>query len=310
MADPLNLLSGEGLDAAKPVEGANLLAAPTAPGPFKKGFGAAVASTKASLYGAGALAAHAVGATGAEQAALAAAAEHNAASSEQSQGHQLEDVNWSSAKSIADQAKFVLGNAVPTMALMAGGGALGAVAKGLLGRYATSAAAKAALGQLPLLGAVAPDVALEAGGIYPEALQTGVDNPAARAAGGGALAAAVDFIPLLAAEKYLTAAGKGGFGAMAKGALKGAPVGFGLEGTQELLQSIVERASAGQSLTTPDALSDYANSFIGGALPGLLGGGALGAHRGMKGPVTEAGKQVNEAPPVNQTPETPPITGN
>jgi hypothetical protein len=294
-----------GLDAAKPAVGLDPLAdpnAPAVPGPFKKGFGAAVASTKASLYGAGALAAHAVGATDAEQAALAAAAEHNAASSEQSQGHQLEDVNWSSAKSIADQAKFVLGNAVPTMALMAGGGALGAVAKGLLGRYATSAAAKAALSQVPLLGAVAPDVALEAGGIYPQALEEKVDNPALRAAGGGALAAAFDFIPLLAAEKYLTAAGKGGFGAMAKGALKGAPVGFGLEGTQELLQSVVERASAGQSLTTPDAISDYANSFIGGALPGLLGGGVLGAHRGMKGPAAET-------PPVNQTTETPVVPG-
>ena len=308
MADKLDLLSSEVLDPGKPVAGLDLLADPNAPGPFKRGFGAGVAGVKASLAGAGALAAHAVGAKELEQAALDKAAAESEIASQGAM--QFEDVVKDPSRA-GEYFKFLLGNAVPSLATMAVGGGLGALAGRAVTGAAGMAAARTAGVVAPavragaLVGAVAPDVALEAGGIYPEALKTGVENPALRAAAGGALAASLDFIPLLAAERYLKAAGKGGFGAMAKGAAKGAPVGAALEGTQEAGQALIERASAGKPLTDAEAVSDYINSFMGGAAPGTVFGAGIGAHRASTAPVqNQPGFTGREQPPeVNGTAE-------
>lgn len=296
------LTSSEGLDAAVPVAGTGLLDEPVAAGPLKRGFGAGVAAVKGNLYGAGALVAHGAaqlgvpGAAGVEKSALEASA---AAGEEAAKDTQtLEQVNWKSPASIFGHFSFLLGNAVPSLALMAAGGVAGRGLAKLGARGVGEQAVKDLILKTgTLAGAVAPDVALEAGGIYPDALKTGVENPAARAALGGAAAASIDFLPLLAAEKYLKAAGKGGVGALIKGALKGAPVGGALEGTQEALQSVIERASAGQPTTGPEAMSDYLNSFAGGAVPGLIGGGILGAHRATA--PKEGTNQPNVGTPVD-----------
>lgn len=288
-----------GLDPSTPVAGADPFAPdPNAPGPLKRGFGAGVAAAKSSLYGAGALAAHAVGAKELEQSALDKASAASAEAAQSAQG--VENVDFSSPGAVLQHFQYLIGNAAPTLALMAAGGAVGRT----LGRFgaarlATGTAAKV-LDRATLAGAVAPDVALEAGSIYPEALKTGVDHPALRSGLGGLAAASLDYLPLLEAGKYLKAAGKGGFGAIIKGALKGAPVGAALEGGQELGQSLIERASAGQDLTGPEAVSDYINSFAGGAAPGLLFGAGIGGHR-ASAPV--AVPSPNVAPQA--TPEMP-----
>ena len=264
----------------------NLIEPPALAGPLARGFGAGVAGVKSSLYGAGALAAGAVGAKDLEQAALKNAAAQSELAS--TGAMQFEDVVKDPTRAF-EYFKWLLGNAAPSLGIMAAGGVAGAGLGALAGRgTAATLAAIAARATPPatragaFLGAVAPDVALEAGGIYPEALRTGVENPALRAAGGGAAAAALDFIPLLAAERYLKPLiGVGGFGAMLRGAAKGAPVGAALEGSQELGQAAIERAAAGAPLTGPEAISDYINSFAGGAAPGLLFGAGIGGRRGL-----------------------------
>ena len=306
MAESLDLLAtGAGLDVAQPIEGLDLLADPNAPGPFRKGLGAGLAGVKSSLGGAGALVARAIGATGLEKTALDYAAEQGDIASQSAQP--IEQVDWSSPKSIADQFKFLLGQAVPSLATMFVGGVAGRGLGALAGRTMAAPAAAAATRAGTYAGAIAPDVAMEAGSIYPEALKTGVENPALRAAAGGAAAASLDFLPLLAAERYLKAAGRGGFGAMARGAAKGAPVGAALEGTQEALQTGIERVAAGQNLTDEQAISDYINSFAGGAAPGVVLGGAVGAARSRAPVVQKPPVSTERELPI--IPEQPPIVG-
>lgn len=297
----------EGLDPAKPVEGLDPFAPdPNAPGPFKQGLGAGVAGVKSSMAGAGALAAHAVGAVETEKAALDYAAQQSEIAA--AGARKVEDVDWTSPAAVAQHFKYLLGNAIPSLSAMVVGGVLGrGLGRGLGAVSKASPAATAALTRAgTFAGAVAPDVALEAGSIYPEALKTGVEAPALRAAAGGAVAASLDFLPLLAAEKYLKAAGRGGFGAMAKKALIGAPVGAALEGTQELGQAVIERAAAGLDMTGPEAVSDYINSFAGGAAPGALFGAGIGAARGRAAPAAsqpapppEPAPTVSPEPPVS-----------
>jgi len=311
MADPQDLLNDSGLGVQAPGTGLDLL--PPPPGAFKAGVESGMAGVKSNLAGAAALAAHGVGAIapapvaavaqGAEKAALDYAAAQSDVAAQG--GRQIEQVDWKSPGAVADHFKYLLGNALPSLALMFAGGVAGRGFGAVAGRGLSAAGKAGALETGMLAGAVAPDVALEAGGIYPEALKTGVENPAARAALGGVAAASLDFVPLLAAERYLKAAGKGGLGAVVRGAAKGAPVGMALEGSQELLQSVTERAAAGQSLTDPDAISDYINSFAGGAAPGALFGAGIGGHRGMAAKVAPAVAPVATPATTVATPTTP-----
>lgn len=313
MADSLDLLAANGgVDTSKPGGGLDLL--PEGSGPFRRGFGAGMAGVKGNLAGAAALIAHGVGAVApapvaavagnAEKTALDYAAQQSAVAGEDAQG--VENVDWTSPAAVAAHFKYLVGQSVPSLALMFAGGAAGRGLGAVAGRAAPAAAETLARAGM-FAGAVAPDVALEAGGIYPDALASGAKNPATRAAVGGAAAASLDFFPLLSAERYMGAAGKGGIGAMLKGALKAAPVGAALEGTQELGQAVIERLSAGQSLTSPDAISDYINSFAGGAAPGLLFGAGAGALHGRAAPVTNprqpsTSTAVPEQPAVQPAP--------
>lgn len=310
MADPVFDFAQPGFDVL-----VDKFVEPAAPSYTKRGFGAGVAGLKSSLYGAGALAARGVGsaaqafgatgvaerAAGIEQAALENVEAQNELAAEQTQT--LADVDWSSPSSVANHFKWLLGNALPTLGMMALGGAVGYG----LGRLGARAAPSMA-GVLPragaYAGAITPDVALEAGSIYPEALRTGVEDPALRALTGGALAASADFLPLLAAERYLRPLGRGGFGARLKGAVKGVPVGAALEGTQEAAQSFLERAFAGRSLGDAEAVDDYLNSFAGGAAPGTVFGAGIGARRAGAPTV-----QPVQNPPVPTNPEQAPVVG-
>ncbi|MHB8388037.1 MAG: PLxRFG domain-containing protein [Acidobacteriaceae bacterium] len=147
---------------------------------------------------------------------------------------------------------------------------------------ATAAAAHARFLRLAgTAGAALPDVAISAGNEYPVAKQTGVQDPALRALAGGVGQTVLDFLPLFAGEKYLSAAGKGGFGAMVKGAVTGAPVVGALTSAQQIARTVMGRAAAGQSLADPAAISSYINAAVGGLLPGMLGGAVFGAHRAL-----------------------------
>ena len=275
-----------GLDASKPVEGLDPFAPdPNAPGPLKKGWGVGVAGLKSSMAGAGALAARVINQPELEKAALAKVAEQNALAAESTMP--LEQVEWSSPTSVAKQFAYLVAQAAPSILSAVGGGLVGRGLGALAGRYmaATVASAETAKRAGTYLGAAAPIMAMETGGIFPEALETKVESPVARSLVGGATATALDFLPIFAGEAYYkmlraTRARTGGWGAVAKEAAIAAPI-FGLaEGVQETGQAAVERAAAGLPLTGPEARTDYAESFAGGLAPGLLLGGGLGALGG------------------------------
>ncbi len=293
----------EGLDPSVPVAGLDPFAPdPAAPGAFSKGIRVGVGGVKSTLYGTGALAARVVGAKDLEQAALtkAAAAQEEVAGDIQT----IEQVDWTDPSSIANQFKFLLGQAIPSIATTVAGGVVGrGVGTALSRRMAAPAAAQVQRAST-IAGAAVPSFSMGAGSIFPEALETGAENPAARAIAGGTATAALDLLPILAAERYLKAAGKGGVGSLLKGAAKGAPVGAVLEGAQETAQSAVERLAAGLPLSGPEALSDYLNSFAGGAVPGSVIGAGVGAARGRRGaqPTPEP-FQPPAAPPVEEQPQ-------
>ena len=234
----------EGLDPTKPVAGLDLYAPdPNEPGALKRGFGVGVAGLKSAVAGAKALGARVVGTPEAEKAALADVAAQNEIAAQNAIS--LESVKLTDPVEVIKYFGYLVAQAAPTLLTMAGGGLIGRGLGALAGRAAASTAAGAATAKKAgtYLGAVAPDVAIETGSIFPEALETKVENPIARSLAGGAAAASLDFLPLLAIERYFKAAGRGGFGAVAKGAAKGAPVGAALEGAQEVGQSAIERLS-------------------------------------------------------------------
>lgn len=282
MADSIDLFAGStGLDAAVPVAGADLFADPNKPGAFKRGLGAGIAGVRSSLWGAGALLARGATAvlpdavapitTGLEAAALENVKTQNDLAASQSMS--FEDVLADPTRA-GEFAKWALGSAAPSIALMAVGGGLGALAGRALG-LSTKVGA--------LAGAVAPDVAVEAGSIYPEALKTGVENPGLRSAVGGAAAGAIDFLTVPAAFRGITAvtkATKAGPGAMVREILTRVPKVGGAEAAQELTQTIIERTAAGQDMTSPEAVQDYIQSALVGGIAGAALGGVAGAVHG------------------------------
>lgn len=133
----------------------------------------------------------------------------------------------------------------------------------------------------------------ETGGIYGEAEEQAKKEgrelsggDLARVFGAGVVAGlsevAVDKLGLDVAAGKIKIPGGGRVGR----AFIGGVAGIGIEGGQELFQTAVERAGAGQSLTDEDAIRDYINSF---ALGGL-GGGTVGAISGA----LRSGKQDSD----------------
>jgi len=331
-----------GTAPAGPAEGLDLLPAvtygpppPEPPGPFKRGVKAGTAGVKSAAYGFGALAARGAAnvlpapaaqiATGLEQAALENVAAQNEIAAQGAITY--EDVVADPTR-LGEFLKYSAGSAGPSLATMAVGGGVGAGVGALAARKTAATLAARALGATApavktgaLVGAVAPDFAIEAGSIYPEALETGVENPALRSVAGGAGAAAIDFLTLPTAVRALMpAAGavtrkagtKAALGAAARGAVTtGAKVG-GAEGAQELTQTFIERLAAGKDLTGPEAVSDYINSTLTGLIAGTAIGGPVGGFRGATAPIERApeiSSSVATAPeqvqpePVSPTPE-------
>lgn len=310
-------------DPASPTAGADIYAPGyNPPGPFAKALGAGVAALKGQAYGAGALAAHAAasagvsGAAGVEQSALAAAQEKNQQAAAGAPP-KVEDVDWKSPGAIFDYAKAQIGNAIPALGALVAGGATGK----LLGAAASRTALVSDLvaKNAQLAGVAATDFATRAGGEFVTNTEAGVENPGARAAAGGVAATALDLLPYFAADKYLGKAGNGSVGDILKGAAKGTALGAALQGAQQGAQPLISRASAGQDLTSPDAISEYINSAAGGALIGGAFGTGIGAHHGLKG--EQPTISPPSSPPVDNRPELdlngqpienrplPPITG-
>jgi len=291
------------------------------PGPFARGVKSGVAGVKSSLYGFGALAAR--GATNALPAAAApittgleAAALKNVAAQNEiaAQGAvTYEDVVADPSRA-GEFIKYAAGSIVPSLATMVAGGAVGAGLGALRAGAMTVAARAAAIKTGALVGAVAPDFAVEAGSIYPEALQTGVENPALRSVAGGAGAAAIDFLTIPAAVRALMPAGRAATRAgTLGGALKSSALGAvvtggkvaGAEGVQELTQTFIERAAAGQDISSPDAISEYINATLTGMIGGGMIGGPVGGVRGATAPVADL--RTNEAETRTTAPDLGPI---
>ena len=73
---------------------------------------------------------------------------------------------------------------------------------------------------------------------------------------------------------------------------------------------MVERAAAGSSLSDPAAISDYINSFLGGAVPGSVFGAAIGGHRQTRAAAPEITPSAPTAADQVQQTGIPPIPDN
>lgn len=248
--------SGAGLDVTQPVAGTDLFADPNAPGAFKKGLKTAASDLKGTAAGALALAGDVTGIESLKKYGLEAAA--NAQQESAKTSMRVEDV--SSFGQGIDFAKYGTGYLVPQLAT--------ALAAGLLGRAGGAAAARGIVDPAKALlakntgmiaGLGASSIAQEAGTIYPDAVEAGLPDAAARSVVGGTLAGSLDLVPELLAAKMLGIFGKRvanpakGLTSILKGAGKGAAAGAAVEAGTELAQTGIERVAADQPLTGPEA---------------------------------------------------------
>ena len=298
-----------GLDLSQPVAGLDPFAPdPNAPGPFRRGLRTGIAGVKAAARGVQALGARAIGAEVAEAEALQAAQDTLQATAPDQM--RVEDV--SSPGEAFDFAKYALGTALPSILTMVGGGILGRGVAGLVAKRYAAQATREMVKQAGLVGgAAASSIGIEAGSIFPEAVESKVEDPALRAVAGGVAAGALDILPGYAAARRLGLVGdaalraprKAGAGAVLKGAGRDALTGLALESTTEATQAVIERAAAGQPLDTPEAISDYLNSAAIGAVAGGTIGGAVGGVRTLQQPVQEPAPAITGVqPPIVSAP--------
>jgi hypothetical protein len=250
------------------------------PGPTARGFKTAVGGAKAAAGGLAAVAGDVTGieslkqyGLGVSQRALADTAQYTMP---------VEDVD--SVGSFVDFAKYAVGHTGGNLLTLLAGGALGRVGGAALARGVPAAAEKLLLknaGMTAGLGAGA--IGQEIGSIYPDAVETGVPDAAARAIIGGTAAGALDMAPaaLLASRlglfgKTLPTAGPRTAGKVAAGVGKGAAIQAGVEGGTEVAQTAIERVAAGRPLEGDEAFSQFLNA---GAL-GAIGGGVFGGVAG------------------------------
>lgn len=294
-----------GLDAGQQASGTDLFADPNAPGPFVKGVKSSVSSLKGAAAGALALAGDLAGVDALKQYGLHAAEAADKESAKTAMA--AEDVG--DLKGAADYLKYGIGYTVPQLGISALTGVLGRVGGGVVARSAgLTDAAKVLLakntGMIAGLGGSA--IAQEAGSIYPDAVEAGLPDAAARAVIGGTAAGSLELLPELVAAKMLGLFGKGavrtGKGVL-KGAAKGVVGGAAAEGATEGAQTYIERLAANQPMDTPEARSDFINSILLGAIGGGAVGGPVGAIHGA-GSGTPA-PQPAPAAPVAATPTEP-----
>lgn len=221
-----------------------------------------------------------------------------------------------------DWAQGTLGELIPTIGTMlAGGGFGGLIGKAVAKKFITETEKKliekgiknevtksalqnvakaTAAGQL--LGSGAASIGMETGSIYGELQEMGeaedadpnidYDRPGVAFAG-GTLAGVLDMLPVMSVAK------KFGFGkalesdivkelsqdAIGKRILKGAGKTALFEGSTEVIQTAIERASKKYvddrvGLLDAEAKSEYLNAFA----AGMVGGGAMGAISGIPTP--------------------------
>jgi hypothetical protein len=277
--------------------------------PLLRGAAAAGRGIAATALGTGALAAKVVGANDVSAAALEASKRQDEAAGENSM--RVEDVN--SAGTGFDFLQYALGYLGTQLGASALGGGLGRFLGGRLGvRAAEDAAANLAAKHAgTVAGLAGTSLMQEVGQIYPDAIEQGVADPINRALVGGAIAAAADVLPETYVAKRLGLVGKAARGG---GALREAAKVGSAEGATELFQTYVERASAGQPTTGPEAISDYVNSTVLGAFGGTVAGGIAGAYNKAKtavdGPDVQPSavstESVQAPPAVQPAPEAAP----
>lgn len=306
----------EGLDATKPVAGIDLYANPNAPGPLKRGAKTALSDLKGTAGGALAVAGDVAGIDSLKNYGLDVAKRAQEESAKTSM--RAEDINGFGGA--VDFAKYGVGYMAPQLATAAIAGWLGRAGGALAARKIVDPAkALIARNAGMIAGLGASSIAQEAGTIYPDAVDAGMPDAAARSIVGGTLAGSLDLAPELLAAKVLGLFGKRavstsakGLAGILKGGAKGAVAGAAVEGATEFGQTAIERISAGQSLTDEDAKSDFLNSTLLGAVGGAVVGGPVGAlsrehgHPAAVAPGVAAPTEAvaPKAPSIEETPDT------
>lgn len=109
----------------------------------------------------------------------------------------------------------------------------------------------------------------------------------AAAIGGGAVAGGIDTLAEgLNVSRLVGGASKAP--GLARRVLTGAAEGAVTEGGTEAAQAVIERSAAGQDLTSPEALNDYLENAVAGAVGGGVIGGGSGIRRRAIAPAAEA----------------------
>jgi len=318
--------SSEGLDASKPVAGSDLFA-PTpsadAPGPMAQGWRAGVQGVKAAGGGALALAGRGFGFQSLEDYGLKVAADANQKAAQYQR--RVEDIG--SLGDAADFGKYAIGTALPSILVTLAGAALGRGMGAAVGRNIAEETTKRFVASAGMAaGAGGAAVGLEAGTIFPEAVEQGVDSPVSRSVVGGIAAGALDILPEVYVARRLgllggtavTGAASRGFAGAARDVAAQAGKTAVLEAGTEAAQTGVERLAAGQDLSSPEAISDYVNAAAVGAVAGAGFGGAAGAANAFRSPppveppvapAAPTAPVVEPPPPFSPYEPTPDISG-
>lgn len=275
---------------------------PEGPGALTEGWRSGVAGLKAAGGGLLGLAGRGLGVRGLEDYGLGIAARANEEAA--SYARNVQDV--SSIGEGVDFAKYALGTALPSLLLTLGSAVAGRGVGALAARKITEEATRGLIKNAGMIGgAAAGSVGLEAGSIFPEAVDEGVESPVLRAITGGIAAGSLDLIPELYAARKLGLLGKaaGGVPGVERGRLANAAVQGGkfaaIESGTETAQTAIERLAAGKSLTDADAVSDYLNAAAIGAIAGGAFGAPVGAIQGgRRAAVTPETEQPDVVPEV------------
>jgi len=311
---------------------AGAAAQPSDDSQFTKGLKSGIDQTQGLLYGLAGLAGSAVGSKDLESWGLEGY-QRNVDEAAQNAGRVSSVTDIRSGADFLDWSAYTLGNLVPTMAVLIGGGGIGgaigkqAAKQGVksylskaLGEKAGRTVNEAALKRLAtraldkgvrrgqMAGAFAGSSGLEAGGIFADTVEENGQTHPGVAAAFGVLAGALDAIPVInlfdnwgigrevkgAILKNLT---QGKWGAATKKVLEQAA----LEGSTEGVQTVVERAAAKFVDDNKDIFSDEGwNEIINASAAGGLMGGVMGVPAGV---IAHRQAGQPEAPPAPEIPE-------
>lgn len=157
-------------------------------------------------------------------------------------------------------------------------------------------------------GIIGSSAVQSTGGIFPEAVESGVESPVARSLTGGAASAALDTaLPLLAAQRLglFSKAARPSVGGVS-GAARGAAIAAPVEAGTEVAQGVIERTAAGQDVTSEEAYRQYVNDAFVGAVGGGIIGGGIGAIKQTPPADAPAPTPSPLDPPPVISPDVPP----